>query len=548
MATRFIIPATITLLLIALFATVALTRPLLPVDETRYLTVAWDFYQRDAWLLPTLNFEPYHHKPPMLFWLINLAWQLDPTISLWGVRIVTLLTILGVFALTAAIARTLWPAQQGTRDLVLLMMLSTPFLLIYGTLIMFDALLSVAVLVGMLALLKIVTTGARGWWLVLGIALGLGALIKGPVVVLHIVPILFLVRWWRPDGVSFSVSEWAQGIIFAVMIGLVIGLSWALPAAEAGGPAYADMIFRGQSAERMVNSFDHARSPLFFLMLLPVVFLPWVFIPSLWRAILRQRCSPRRASWQVRFLLCWMIPVFAAFMAISGKQIHYLIPLLPAALLLLAHGIQTSGVFERLTPRRLLTQAVMPVFILVLVLLAGEEIVRIVPSEKLGNAAIQFQHADPRPLMFMAALILLAVILWRVRPALFDLRRTLIAIGTLTVLALMALHVSLAPLLKKYYDLTTVGEIIRHATALGAPIAVVRAWHGEVGYYARMSRPVTILADDNAVQDWLRQNRNGIVIYRHNVNSPPANVNTIYTQPYRSPTKAMSIVTRRTRR
>ena len=48
------------------------TRPPLPVDETRYLAVAWEMWQGGNYLVPHLNFEPYSHKPPLLFWLINI--------------------------------------------------------------------------------------------------------------------------------------------------------------------------------------------------------------------------------------------------------------------------------------------------------------------------------------------------------------------------------------------------------------------------------------------------------------------------------------------
>src|SRR6218665_1598985 len=40
----------------------------LPVDETRYLAVAWEMWDRGSFLLPLLNGEPYAHKPPLLFW------------------------------------------------------------------------------------------------------------------------------------------------------------------------------------------------------------------------------------------------------------------------------------------------------------------------------------------------------------------------------------------------------------------------------------------------------------------------------------------------
>jgi hypothetical protein len=49
-------------------------RPPFPIDETRYLTVAWEMYQRNDWVLLHLNGAPYSHKPPLLFWLINLGW------------------------------------------------------------------------------------------------------------------------------------------------------------------------------------------------------------------------------------------------------------------------------------------------------------------------------------------------------------------------------------------------------------------------------------------------------------------------------------------
>ena len=49
-------------------------RPPLPVDETRYLAVAWEMWRDGNFLVPHLNGEAYSHKPPLLFWLINLGW------------------------------------------------------------------------------------------------------------------------------------------------------------------------------------------------------------------------------------------------------------------------------------------------------------------------------------------------------------------------------------------------------------------------------------------------------------------------------------------
>ena len=51
-------------------------RPLWPVDETRYASVAWEMWLRGDFLVPYVNGEPYSHKPPLLFWLIQLGWGL----------------------------------------------------------------------------------------------------------------------------------------------------------------------------------------------------------------------------------------------------------------------------------------------------------------------------------------------------------------------------------------------------------------------------------------------------------------------------------------
>ena len=59
---------------LVLVATGLLTRPLMPIDETRYVSVAWEMWVGGDALVPHLNGEAYGHKPPLLFWLINLVW------------------------------------------------------------------------------------------------------------------------------------------------------------------------------------------------------------------------------------------------------------------------------------------------------------------------------------------------------------------------------------------------------------------------------------------------------------------------------------------
>src|SRR5690348_10065530 len=60
--------------------------PPVPIDETRYLAVAWNMHWRGDWLVPWLDGMPYPDKPPLLFWLINVTWWVTG-IHAWAARL-----------------------------------------------------------------------------------------------------------------------------------------------------------------------------------------------------------------------------------------------------------------------------------------------------------------------------------------------------------------------------------------------------------------------------------------------------------------------------
>lgn len=525
------------LCLLALMVVVNITRPLLPIDETRYLTVAWEYFSRDAWVLPTLNFEPYHHKPPMLFWLINAMWAFFGTTDIWAARLVTLVGTLGTLFMTHKIARLLWPETPQKADIATLMMAATPFFLIYGSLIMFDTLLAVAALVGVYALLKFYQGGSRWNFMLLALALGAGAVIKGPVILLHLLPLALLFPLLRRN---FAVPRglWFQGLLFGLMIGTALGLAWAIPAAKIGGPEYEQMIFWGQSAGRMVQSFDHARPFWFYLVTLPLMVLPWAFVPAFWT---RGNKPTETRTWQTRFILYWILPVLLAFMMISGKQVHYLIPILPGLFMLLAHYIVSRGILDRMRPTRLYLWATLPITLIMAVVFLASLYAKSVGADPDHNVMIQLESAQIHFLVI--GLVLILAIGRRVRRAGYDTPQTLRAVLVTSCLAVAALHFDLAPMLKKYYDLGALARVVSSQTAEERPVAVARAWHGEVGYLARLSRSVEVIQVEQ-MPGWLARNPRGIIILRHDADAPPKGYKTIYTQPYRSPTKAVSVLGR----
>jgi len=305
----------------------------LAIDETRYLTVAWEMFTRGDWLVPHLNGEFYTHKPPLLFWLIGAGWSVFG-VSEWWPRLVPLLVGLWAWAVLWRLARRLWPEVEDISPLAVVLAGGMLVWALTQTMIMFDLLLAGCVLLGMLGLARAGAGERRGWWL-FGLGLGLGILAKGPVALLHLLLPASLGPWWSPVAKSRP-GAWYAGLAGGFLLGAVLALAWVVPAAISGGEEYSRMILWKQTAERVTSSFAHQRPWWWYLPLLPLLVLPW----SLWKPSLTGPVeAARRLDYGARFCIAWAVPVFLAFCAISGKQPQYLLPVLPALALLAARGV-----------------------------------------------------------------------------------------------------------------------------------------------------------------------------------------------------------------
>lgn len=322
------------LAMLAILTVVAfVARPMTPIDETRYIGVAWEMWLRGDFLVPFKNGAPYSHKPPLMIWLFQAGWTLFG-VNEWWPRLVSPLVSAFSLLLTRSLARRLWPGRTDVGESAVLILVSCLLWTFFSTAAMFDVILAFCTLLGMHGTLLAADGRMRRGILVLGASIGLGVLAKGPVVLLHVLPAALLASWWNP-GLRWP--RWFGGILIAIVIGAAIALLWAIPAGLAGGEEYRRAIFWGQTADRMVESFAHRRPVWWYLPLLPVLFLPWFIWPGFWGKLIDYaRSGLDRGG---RFCLAWMLPVVIAFSLISGKQPHYLIPVFPAFALLAARSL-----------------------------------------------------------------------------------------------------------------------------------------------------------------------------------------------------------------
>jgi 4-amino-4-deoxy-L-arabinose transferase-like glycosyltransferase len=465
-------------------------RPLMPVDETRYATVAWEMWTRGDFLVPHLNGLPYSDKPPLLFWLFHLGWRVFGVSEGWPRLVPPLFSLANLF-LTSALARRLWPERPAlawTAPAVLVGLL--PWSLFTG-MMMFDMLVAFFVLLALLGLERAWRRGGVFPWVQAGAALGLGILAKGPVVLLAPLFTVALAPWWSG---RWPERRWWLGALGAVVIAVAVALSWALPAAQSGGPAYGDALLFSQTEERMVNSFSHGRPWWWYLALLPVLLYPYSLWPPLWKAAGRLRL--RAADLGTRLCLAWTIPGLVAFSFFSGKQPHYLLPLLPGCALLAARLLE-----EPLpAPRR---WHAMPAAAFLLLVAGGLAAWPLLLDRLRLLEWTGWVSPVPGLVLGVAALVLLALVGRReTRPMTLTLFSLLLVAG---------FYATGSGVLRHAYDM---GPISRHLAGVereGRPIAYAGEYHGQFHFLGRLTRPFEVIPH-GAEQVWLREHPQGRVV------------------------------------
>ena len=328
-------------------------RPILPPDETRYLTVAWEMLVNRDFVVPTVNFAPYHHKPPLLFWLIDIAWALFGVSRLSALAVVFSISALSI-VLTRRLARELVSDDAGTIERVGWAMLGNAVFVIYSGLILFDLLLTCCVLGALIALLACAREGEGRRSPVLiglaGLCLGLGILAKGPVVLIFLFWPFATYPLWRCEIHAASTARMWRGFGLSILVALLPVATWIVPALIETHGAFAASLMWSQTAGRISGNLanSHDRPFWFYLPLLPIFAMPWIFSPYLWaahRGSLAQPLQSIHRAWQdlwwFRFLVLWALPVVATFSLIGGKQPHYLVPLVPAVAIAAAALMRT---------------------------------------------------------------------------------------------------------------------------------------------------------------------------------------------------------------
>lgn len=324
----------ISILVFRLILTFAI--PLLDKTEARYAEIARLMYETKEWVVVQIDYGfPFWAKPPLSTWLSAGSFEIFG-VNEFASRLPSYL--LSIVLLL--IAGTFVKQERQSYYLPGFILLTMPEFLIHAGVVSTDSALSFCITLMMLSFWKVMSDTKKTLWNYLFfVALGLGLLAKGPLIIVLTFPPLFL--WCLLDINRFKELFRRFPIILGTIITIAIALPWYY-LVEQRSPGFTNYFFVGEHYKRFVVpgwSGDLYGNPKFVPMGIVWAYLiafafPWfpIVLYKLWK----NKTVIFKDSW-ISFLVLWLLwlPFFFTF---SKNILHtYILPVTFPLMLLMVH-------------------------------------------------------------------------------------------------------------------------------------------------------------------------------------------------------------------
>lgn len=310
------------------------TIPAIDRDEARFAQATRQMHESGDYIDIRLGDEARLKKPVGIYWLQTAATWLaggeDVRNPVWTYRLPSLLGALGAILLTLAVGRRWLGAEAGFAGAAILA--TTLLLGVEARQAKTDAFLLLTIVTAMASL-------AEAWlpaearpvrrldWIPFWAAIGVGILIKGPII-LMVVGLTALVLVIRDRDLRWlgRLRPWP-----GILIALAIALPWLVAITISSHGAFITESLGGDMAAKLAGAKEsHGAPPGAYLAMFPVTFWPGslfalLALPWIWR---------NRHDRGVIFCLAWIVPSWLVFEAVPTKLPHYVLPLFPAIALL----------------------------------------------------------------------------------------------------------------------------------------------------------------------------------------------------------------------
>ncbi|MGR3311023.1 MAG: ArnT family glycosyltransferase [Candidatus Brocadiales bacterium] len=327
-------------------------------DEPTYAQVAREMWVSKDFILPHLNGEIYSQKPPLLFWLIILFSLPFGDVTELSARLPSALAGIGCVIATFSLGKRFVSNKVGA---IAALILSTNALFLWMShRVAFDVVLTFFITMSLIYFLKgfsvethpfcrpersegspdeilrfaqndktIRINGRSKYFLLFYVFLALAVLTKGPVG--FIPPFIAVLLYLAVQKKLHFLRKMELGKGFAIFF--LIVFSWVIAASIKGGHDYMNEILFKQNIGRFYDTWSHKRPFYYFFINFPLDFLPWTFfLPGAFIYALLEKEKRR----EMLFPFLWFAAVFGFFTISTGKRHVYILPLYPAASIMLA--------------------------------------------------------------------------------------------------------------------------------------------------------------------------------------------------------------------
>ena len=379
-------------LIVAVYLT-GLTIPLLGPDEPRYSQVAREMFQRSDWVTPTLGGFDWFEKPALLYWLQIASYKLfgvSEFAARFGSALFGLGTVLSLWILSrqssvvgcSSLVEKTTNNQQLTfnnfANRLALIAASSIGLIVFSRGASFDIILTFPITASLVSFYIFDSMQRRNivkpqkfyhlpftfylftFYFFIGVSLIAKGLV-GIVFPFAIVAFYYLLSW------KFPSKTFIFSLFWGTLAALLVACAWYLPMYQVNGWKFIDEFFIQHHFQRYTsNKYLHPQPFYFFLWVLPLMTLPWMpfFLASIWNLVKKtiSRKAPKAQSQELStlhsplstFAVSWLL-VPLVFFSISGSKLPgYILPALPAALILTAEYVWRFA--EKSAKRRIILQ------------------------------------------------------------------------------------------------------------------------------------------------------------------------------------------------
>jgi len=308
-------------------------------DESRFAQASRQMQQTGDYVTVRFQDELRAKKPAGIYWLQSGFASLMGVDDIAAYRFVNVLAFLAAILMLYHMGLQLYEPRAALAASALLasgfIVLGEAHLAKTDTLLMMLALGQQWALMGLYIRAETAPDKSDGRWLWFWLTMAAGIMVKGPVLPgLAVLTVLALCVW---DRRVKWVSRLRLG--YGVLLVLVLCLPWAIMVSAATDGAFLNIAVKGDFLAKVQSGQEsHGAPPGSYALLLGL--LIWPATPLLVTVFSASRATLSVPA--IRFLLAWMIPFWIMLELIPTKLPHYILPVLPALMLLLAGRVVSS--------------------------------------------------------------------------------------------------------------------------------------------------------------------------------------------------------------